>query len=183
MKPVFFVIFVCLFLAPLEVSAGEWFTDGKTNCKAWDEYSMPKETISWSGKCADGYASGPGNMVLYHDGKEAGQYKGETVKGKLDGIGTLTLANGEKYEGGFAEGKQHGKGTLTSTSGNKYEGDFVNGKFHGNGTFTTAKGNKYSGDFANNLPNGKGTFTCPNGKQFTGDFKNGLPVGFDVQCN
>ena len=34
------------------------------------------------------------------------------VKGRLEGMGSITYANGEKYEGSFKDGKRYGKGIM-----------------------------------------------------------------------
>ena len=159
MNALFSVIIVVLLLFPFGVNAGGWVDTNKTNCKMWDEKPDSNLTISWSGKCLGGYASGSGTVIWYQNSKENGRYVGQIKLGKLTGKSTYTWA------------------------GQKYEGDFVSGNFQGKGIYTYANGNKYEGDFVNDMCNGIGTYTCSNGKQFTGNFKNNQTVGFTIICN
>jgi hypothetical protein len=154
MKFKLLLIVTSLLFISVGAHAGEWIVDSKTNYKAWNDYPQPNETISWSGECVDGYASGSGTIIWYENGKETDQYKGEMRKGKCTGKGTYIWANGDKYEG-----------------------DYVDGKFNGKGTHTGASGGKYQGDFVNNKPSGEGTLTNPNGTRCTGVFQDGKPVG------
>ena len=160
-------IIVVLLLVPFGVNAGEWVTVDKTQCKIWSTCSAPNLTVSWSGNCESGYASGFGTVIHYENGKEIERYEGQIKMGKRNGKGTYTWANGDKYEGDYVDGKGTGKGTITygygskrKWAGDKYEGDVLNGNLHG-----------------------KGTYTCANGKQFTGNWDYGIPVGFTINCN
>ena len=56
------------------------------------------------------------------------QYKGEVKREyivfgdyTIEGLGSLTLPNGEKYVGEFKDGKRYGQGTVTIPNGSKYE--------------------------------------------------------------
>jgi hypothetical protein len=152
------LLITTLLFVSIGANAGEWIADNETNCKVWNDNPQPKETISWSGDCADGYAYGSGIIIWYKDKKENGRYKGEMRRGKNNGKGSYIWANGDKYEGDFVDNKRTGKGTSTWSNGNKYEGDFVDDQY-----------------------TGKGTFTNPNGIKCTGIYKNGRPVG-TVKC-
>ena len=56
------------------------------------------------------------------------KYRGEISDGKPNGLGTLTLPNGENYVGEWKDDKKHGQGTETYPNGSKYVGEFKNGK-------------------------------------------------------
>jgi hypothetical protein len=58
----------------------------------------------------------------------ADRYVGHFAKGKPDGTGTYTWANGARIEGTFKNGKAHGAGIYVSPKGVRYEGQFVDGK-------------------------------------------------------
>ena len=62
------------------------------------------------------------------EAKGTDAYVGSFVKGKPDGGGTYTWANGATLAGAFKDGKAHGHGVFTSAMGVRYEGDFVNGR-------------------------------------------------------
>jgi hypothetical protein len=62
------------------------------------------------------------------EARGADSYVGYFVKGKPDGKGTYTWANGARLEGTFKNGKAHGEGVYISTKGVRYEGQFLDGK-------------------------------------------------------
>jgi len=59
------------------------------------------------------------------------KYVGEYVKGKKQGYGIETKANGEIYKGEWKSNKYHGLGTLTLANGNKKEGIWNMGSLKG----------------------------------------------------
>jgi hypothetical protein len=59
----------------------------------------------------------------------AATYEGEVKKGKADGMGVFTFADGSTYEGKVKKNKIHGKGKYTDAQGKVYEGKFVYGSF------------------------------------------------------
>ncbi len=206
MRSVIVSVIMALLFCSSGFGAGEWILDGKAKCKVWNIDPRPNETVSWSGACVDGYASGTGTNTWYQDGKEVERYEGVMFKGRPHGKGSVTWANGARYEGDFVYGKPHGrgtyawanggrydggftdgeragKGTFRFANGDVYEGDFVNDRRTGSGTYTWINGSRYTGDFVNGRRTGDGTFTCRNGRQFSGTFKNGKPVGFTVDCD
>ena len=75
------------------------------------------------------------------------KYRGEILDGKPNGLGTLTLPNGENYVGEWKDGERHGQGTHLSPDGKKYEGEWKDDKKHGLGTETYPNGSKYVGEF------------------------------------
>ncbi len=75
------------------------------------------------------------------------KYRGEILDAKPNGVGTLTLPNGENYMGEWKDGERHGQGTLLSPKGKKYEGEWKDDKKHGLGTETYPNGSKYVGEF------------------------------------
>jgi len=87
------------------------------------------------------------------------QFKGE-VKRKylvfgdyiLEGLGSLTLPNGEKYVGEFKDGKRYGKGTVTIPNGSMYKGEWKDDEFNGQGTFTFSNGGSFVGLWKESFP-------------------------------
>ena len=75
------------------------------------------------------------------------KYRGEILYRKPNGLGTLTLPNGENYVGEWKDGKRNGQGTHLSPDGKKYEGEWKDDKKHGQGTETYPNGSKYVGEF------------------------------------
>jgi|SRR5262245_40603289 len=88
---------------PRDSAAPDWITATNQPCKIWNPSPQPNESVTWSGECKDGYASGQGVLRW-------------TVDGKLDAV----------YEGRYANGKRNGHGTLVIAGGRRIEGEWVN---------------------------------------------------------
>jgi hypothetical protein len=56
-------------------------------------------------------------------------YQGEWEDDKKNGVGRLTLTNGDVYDGDFKDDEYHGWGRLASVDGHKeYEGEWEHGR-------------------------------------------------------
>jgi len=126
----------------------------QNGCKHSNPKPVPNETITWSGKCVDGYASGQGIQQGYEDGKEDFKYVGDLKRGKKHGKGTAQWYKDgketEKYVGDFKGGNRHGKGTYSwanpcSDCLVSYTGEYENGYFHGQGKGIWVNGDEYDG--------------------------------------
>lgn len=146
-------------------------TENQPGCHAWNSGPRPNKTITWSGACVDGIASGEGRMVLRDSGGTV-TYAGRIRDGKYDGRGTHTLPNGDRYEGEWRDGKRHGRGTYTWPVGDRYEGGWRDSKMHGFGTFTHSNGSRYEGNWSDGKPNGFGTASI-NGEVYRGQWRDG----------
>ena len=137
-----------------------WIIAENEPCQLYDEDLEKGETVTWSGECVDGKASGNGRAVWKRSYGEV-VYDGEYRDGKAHGRGTFTFARGYRYEGAFRDGKAHGRGTFTfATSGDRYEGAFRDGKAHGWGKVTTSSGETYSGEWRDGCFGGQGYASC-----------------------
>lgn len=72
-----------------------------------------------------------------------GWYKGEMLRGCLEGHGHFAFANGESYEGEWVNNRMSGHGQYTYNDGSRYDGDYFAGKKHGVGRYTPALGESY----------------------------------------
>ena len=81
----------------------DWITAANQPCKIWNPAPEPDESVTWSGPCTDGFASGQGVLRW-------------TVNGKLDAV----------FEGSYANGKRNGHGVLMTADGNRVEGEWRN---------------------------------------------------------
>ena len=126
----------------------------KNGCKIANPSPKPKESVTWSGGCKDGYADGRGVMQWYDDSKPGSLYEGKLVRGALSGQGKLTLPDGTTYEGGWLDGKQSGTGVLTASDGGTYSGEWKHGE-----------------------PDGPGVMRNGNGETVTGIWKEGVYIG------
>jgi len=98
------------------VSKGVYIKD-QNNCKVWVPEADQGESVTWTGKCIDGYAEGGGAIVWLVNGKPTGD-RGELAlrAGKANGKGTILFADGSSYSGGFVDGVRSGVG-VTATPG------------------------------------------------------------------
>ncbi len=133
---------------PLEPFGPNWIIAENQPCQLHNPYPGPGETVTWSGACVDGKASGEGRFVWRFSGGES-VYQGTMQAGKVHGHGTETYTNGNRYEGEWRDGKRHGRGTHTFPSGNRYEGEYRDGKPHGWGTYTQTDGDVDQGNWTN----------------------------------
>jgi hypothetical protein len=127
-------------------SAGDWIADTSVGCRVWNPHPQARETIHWSGACANGYAHGRGAAQWFRDNLPFESDEGEWREGRQTGYGTQVWPTG-RYEGELLDGEPHGTGTLTLL-GVRYEGAFRNGKPNGAGTLTQGN-NVYSGSWTN----------------------------------
>ena len=114
--------------------------DSQSGCKVWKPNLQPSESVTWSGNCADGYASGNGTARWSSGGKELLTYEGAFQAGVLQGKGVMTAAGGDRYEGNYKDGKRDGHGVYTTAAGHRYDGEFRENKKHGAGIATDANG-------------------------------------------
>jgi len=108
--------------------AQEWIED-KKGCKVWSQNPQPNESVKWSGKCVDGYASGKGKLTWINDGKPADEYVGEMQRGKPHGQGEYKYSYGGIFKGQFKDGLRHGSGTISDRGGKKFIFQYENGEY------------------------------------------------------
>lgn len=72
---------------------------------------------------------------------------------------------GKKYEGGRRRGRFEGEGTYTYADGTTFRGTMRNGAFHGKGTLTFSNG-VYEGNWVNGVEDGSGRFVFNDGLPF-----------------
>ena len=133
-----------LLAAAPDLSGPIWITAQNHPCKAWNPQPEAGETLTWSGGCVDGKASGRGRQVWRNSHGEY-VYEGAFREGKKNGQGTMTYSDGSHYVGDWLDNKRHGMGTSSYPSGGRYGGMWEAGRPHGIGTYTRADGTKYSG--------------------------------------
>jgi len=80
-------------------SPPDWITTTNQPCKVWNPNPQPNESVTWSGMCKDGYATGQGTLHWTADGKPDADYEGSYANGKRNGHGVLKLPNGRQIEG------------------------------------------------------------------------------------
>ncbi|MFT5111548.1 MAG: hypothetical protein ACI8P9_000868 [Parasphingorhabdus sp.] len=158
-------------------------------CGIWNDNTFAEETVSWSGSCVNGKASGYGISIwtwkAEDDERLSDRYEGLMIKGRKQGKGFYQYANGNRYIGDFRNGFKHGNGVFYFfASGNTYEGQFDSGDRHGVGKFLFAKsGNLYIGQFKYDQKNGTGAFQWADGTRFSGSYSGDLAVMGECHFN
>ncbi len=120
-------------------SAETYITSTDSHCKVLNPYPQPNESITWSGACVDGFASGKGTIQWYEDGKKTDIFIGQFRHGKQYGAGKAIWANGDIYEGNYFDDKPHGNGKYIWANGSSYIGGYKNGERNGFGTLALVK--------------------------------------------
>ena len=119
----------------------------------------------------DGYAEGPGELVLPDGRKLTGTF--DMAKKEA----TVQLADGSRYSGGFERNRFNGRGLLKRPSGAEYEGEFVDGKKEGVGVIKMPDGTKYDGRFRNDELHGNTEIRTSDGEIIKGEYFDGKKEG------
>jgi len=77
----------------------DWITTTNKPCKVWNPQPQPDESVTWSGPCKDGFASGKGILLWTENGKPDVKFDGEYANGKRNGHGVLIAPDGKRIEG------------------------------------------------------------------------------------
>jgi MORN repeat len=77
----------------------DWITVTNQDCRVWNPNPIPNESVTWSGGCTDGLASGMGLLRWMVDGKLDVEFEGRYANGKRNGHGVLKTADGQRIEG------------------------------------------------------------------------------------
>lgn len=160
------------------VETGGVGTEG--GCRVWNRFPQARETVTWTGPCIDGRASGEG--VLTWTSVRLGQRKVETYAGarqdgREHGRGVYTGADGSRYDGDWRLGVKHGHGIWTSPEGNVFVGEYREGLRHGHGVYTLANGSRYEGAWRDGRQHGHGVAIWHDGSRYEGELAAGLPEG------
>lgn len=154
----------CLSFAAESTSYG-----GPADCRFFNDQPKEYERGTWSGACADGYATGNGVLQWYHDDQPAGGYQGGMVRGRAQGHGEYFMNNGGVLAATFEGGGPVGQVDFTYPDGQRYHGIWDGGP-NGAGTMFYTTGGSLTGNWHGHHPDGKFTINYPNGKQREADF-------------
>jgi hypothetical protein len=183
MRPIALMMLMSMLVAGYAAAQGSWETT-TSGCKVWLDDPHPDKTITWSGSCSEGRASGKGILVwsLMLGGKPVeSRYEGRMRDGDIAGTATYAWGNGNRYEGRFFEGvMEDDDGIYEWANGNRYEGAFTRGEENGRGVHDWANGNNYAGEFKNGVIEGRGIHVWANGDRYQGEFRGGLMDGEGV---
>jgi hypothetical protein len=87
---------------PDGTEAPRWITATNQPCKIWNPEPQPNESVTWSGHCKDGFASGKGTLHWTEDGKADAEFDGEYANGKRNGFGVIITPDGKRVEGDWS---------------------------------------------------------------------------------
>lgn len=149
-------------------------TIGPADCKVINPNPQPRETITWSGGCKDGYADGAGTLEWFTKGKLTDHIEGTLTRGVQNGHGYKRSQDGTEYEGGYLNGRRHGKGIIQLPSKTRYEGEWKDGKRNGKGIEQLLDRTRYEGEWVNDVEEGVGSITYALGGSYVGQWKAGL---------
>lgn len=79
-----------------------WITATNQQCKIWNPTPQPNESVTWSGACTNGFASGKGILRWTEDGKPDAEFDGEYANGKRNGFGVIITPDGKRTGGDWA---------------------------------------------------------------------------------
>jgi hypothetical protein len=164
----------CAVPVALAQSDTHWLTDPKSQCALFDSNAEAGDSVSWSGDCADGLATGRGTAAFSRDGAPFESFTADFAKGVAqDGPVVARWGNGWSYDGIDAHGQFNGAGVLINDQHDRFEGNWIDGKMNGPGVLTRADGERYEGAWKNDLPNGKGVLKLADGTTLEGNFTDG----------
>ena len=153
----------------------DWVVAENQACQIHKRNIKPGDTVTWSGACVDGKASGEGRFT-WRGSHGVNVYRGEFLEGRLHGRGLYRWAVGACYDGELRDGRQHGSGTHTWPGHGRYQGEWRDGKRHGRGTYIWASGARYQGQWRDDKRNGRGTYTWGDGDAITCEWRDGDSV-------
>lgn len=154
-----------------EAQAGQWLKDGE--CLLFNAEAKAGDSVSWTGACVEGYASGLGTATFTQDGKTQ-SFTAHFARGMIpDGNVVVQWGDGWRYEGGMVEGRFHGAGVLVTDTKDRFEGQWASGRMNGFGILRRANGERYAGDWKDDKPNGAGELRRADGSLVAGNFVDG----------
>lgn len=155
-----------------------WAVTENQPCQVYNPHdrSLNPITVTWSGECADGRATGEGQLV-WRINDLAHSYTGRMRDGRRHGRGAYAWANGNRYEGQWRAGRRHGRGIMTWNSGARYEGQWRHDRLAGHGVYFGADGSYYEGELDDNEKHGEGLWIWPDGGYYLGGYQYGKQHG------
>ena len=83
----------------------DWITTTNQPCKLWNPEPRPNESVTWSGQCDNGLATGKGVLKWTEDGKPDVEFDGQYKDGKRNGPGVMITPDGDHFEGVWVDDK------------------------------------------------------------------------------
>lgn len=119
-----FAIGMCIYLLSGscygQISKDSTWIQTKEGCKVFNPHPVKNETITWSGECVGGYASGEGILTWFKSGKQNQKYTGQMKRGIPNGSGEYEHSDGMTYKGTYLNGELSGIGQITRKDKNNF---------------------------------------------------------------
>jgi len=153
-------------------TTGQWLKAG--DCSLFNADAHPGDTVTWTGACEAGFASGLGTATFTSTDGKSQSFTAEFVKGEIpDGPVVARWGQGWSYEGETVGGHFNGSGILTTDTADRFEGQWSDGKMNGFGVLRRANGERYVGNWKDDKPNGAGELHRADGTLLAGNFVDG----------
>ena len=162
----------------LEPFGLNWIITENQPCQVYSPDADPDGSVTWTGDCVDGKASGEGRLVWRGDYDGTAVYEGRLREGRVHGYGSITFPSGNRYEGEWHHSKRHGYGTIIWANGTRYEGEWRDDKKHGFGNQTWYFGDHYEGEWHDDKKHGFGIYTWAEGDRYEGEWREGKAHGY-----
>lgn len=153
-----------------------WFVDTTNGCWIWNATLQSAVTVSWSGICPGGPASGYGTIEWrweVNGQPRAERFIGPLQEGRMNGRGIYTAHNGNEYDGEWRENVRNGRGRLSLPNGDSYNGEWRDDRQAGNGFYGFAGGSHYEGEWRDGRPDGNGRYYDTETGSFHGTWRGG----------
>ena len=155
-------------------------TADKRGCHVWDTHLRVNQSVTWSGTCSGGVASGWGTLVWTMDGKRT-EETGALAQGKKQGKWAVRYASGTIMEGPFVDGKHNGRWIIRYANGSVHEGEAVDGKKQGRWVIRLDDGTVWKGPYVDGRMNGRWVGRFPSGGVWEGPYVDGKKHGHWVE--
>ena len=172
---------------------------GNSQCFVWSRYYIPEQTVTWSGGCSSGRASGNGTLVrtegklsekeigLLDQGKKQLQWtihhsddtvsKGRYIDGYKDGHWSTLYPDGREAGGSYEHGYKTGHWVQRTLDGTVARGPFLKGKRHGRWWIQIPSGAVVEGPFVHGARTGWWTEEDASGNVYEGPYSEGRKNG------
>ena len=151
-------------------------------CHVWDDHYYADQTVTWTGGCSGGLASGTGTLKRVR-GSEANEHSGLLQDGKRHGRWVVRFASGTVLEGPYVDGKRHGRWVERRSDGDVAEGSYVDGKLHGRWVLRDADGGVTEGSYVDGKLHGRWVMRLASGAVLEGPYVDGKKHGRWVRRN
>jgi len=99
-----------------------------------------------------------------------GNYEGDVVEGKRNGVGKRSFADGSVYLGLWKNDKKDGLGSLRWADQTSYTGQWKEDKYEGYGVKSWSDGDRFEGYWKDDKKTGRGIYLWSNGDRYEGEW-------------